>query len=322
MSPAKELAKLEPLIGNWAGRGMMVEPGGGKTKWTASTTNQWCLNKHFVQQDFVLHFDGIEEPVMFRTYLGWDREGKRYVATAATNDGMVRLDELNILGDGTMLRFLRHIRGGIPYTERARTKVTGDTMSLVVDLLLHDGDSSTIIDGKLKRSDESCEVDWGESAFMGTKPNDEMKKVAVFRGKYETKGEMVMIPGTDPLKITGSDTFAMVWEGNVMHGRTEGFAEGSTDAYEAHSFWGWDAQAKCIRAISVNNMGEVTQMDVRWVGDQLVSTSSGTMGGMPMTQRYVITFGRKGELKGGVGHTVVGAMEPFLSFTAHYKKRG
>jgi hypothetical protein len=210
----------------------------------------------------------------------------------------------------------------VPYTERARTKVTGDSMSWVIDILMPEGNSMTLFDSKMKRSEKSFEVDWGEDAWMGAKPNEQMKKVAVFRGRYGVEGEMVMIPGTDPLKITGTDTFSMVWQGNVMHGHTEGFAEGSTDAYVSHAFWGWDEQAKCMRAVFVTSMGEVGQMHVRWVGDQIVSTSSGTQFGQPMTQRFVITLGRKGQLKGGVGHTLIGTMEPFVSFKANYRKRG
>lgn len=56
MSPAKELAKFEPLIGDWTGTGKMTEGNGVATNWTAETTYQWCLNKHFVQQDFELRF--------------------------------------------------------------------------------------------------------------------------------------------------------------------------------------------------------------------------------------------------------------------------
>src|SRR5690606_14972477 len=136
MSPAKELAKLEPLIGNWAGTGKMAEPGGTSTDWTAKGTYQWCLNKHFVQEDFEVRFEGNPVPMLFRNYLGWDKEGQRYVSVLATNEGIVRLNAVSFLEDGTMLQMMTHQQEGVPYIERARTKVTGDSMSLVIDVLM------------------------------------------------------------------------------------------------------------------------------------------------------------------------------------------
>jgi len=107
-----------------------------------------------------------------------------------------------------------------------------------------------------------------------------------------------------------------------MFARTEGYFEGAPDAYEAHAFWGWHQQAGCMRVVFVDSMGVAGQMDARWVEGKLVSTSNGTMGGVPTTQRFVLTFGRKGQLKGAVVYTVTGVMDPFVSFKATYKKRG
>ena len=51
MSPAKELKKFEPMIGNWAGTGTFKEPTGQESKWSAKSTQKWVLNNHFVQED-------------------------------------------------------------------------------------------------------------------------------------------------------------------------------------------------------------------------------------------------------------------------------
>jgi len=68
-------------------------------------------------------------------------------------------------------------------------------------------------------------------------------------------------------------------------------------------------------------MGEVGEMLVHWVENDLVSTGTNTIGGVPMTQRYTMKLGRKGELKSVVGTTLFGAMEPFVSFKATYRKQ-
>jgi len=321
MSPAKELKKLEPLIGNWAGSGVMNEPSGQKSPWTAKATCQWALNNHFVQEDWEFKFDGLEGPIVYRNYLGWDKEGERYVRVITNNVGQVMLTEMNLLPDGSMLQFMHNSQAGMPYTERRVDKIDGDTMTIVTDMLMPMGKATMVIDGKLKRCEEAYEVDWGEDAFMEMKPHEQLKKVGVIRGQYELKGEMVMEPGKDALGITGTDWFSMVWGGTVMRSRTEGHAEGAPGTYESHAFWGWDAKSKCMRAAFVSNMGEVGEMLVHWVENDLVSTGTNTIGGVPMTQRYTMKLGRKGELKSVVGTTLFGAMEPFVSFKATYRKQ-
>ena len=322
MSPAKELARFEPLIGHWSGGGKMAEPGGVATNWTAKGTYQWCLNKHFVQEDFEVRFEGMPASMVFRNYLGWDREGQRYVSVLASNEGLVELNPINFLPDGTMMQMLRHHQEGVPYAERARTKITGDSMSLVIDVLMSEGGSSTMIDSTMKRSDQAFACDGSEAAWLEGKPHEHVTKLAAMSGAYETKGEMVMAPGAPTMQISGTDAFRMMWGGGVMHGKTVGFAEGDPNAYESHAFWAWDAQHQCQRVVSVDNMGQLGEMESRWVGDLLVSTGLATMGGAPMTQRFVMTFGEAGDLTTGVGHTCYGASDPFVSFRASYKKKG
>lgn len=309
------------MIGNWAGTGTFKEPTGQESKWTAKATAKWVLNNHFVQEDWWFKFDGMDVPVTWSSYIGWDREGKRYVRVMANNTGVVVLNELQLLPDGTWLQFMHHAQGGMPYTERARTKIDGDSITMKIDMIIAEGDSLTVIDAKMKRSDEEFEVDWGEDPFMGATPNEQMKRVGVLRGQYQMKGEMVMIPGQPALGISGTDTFQMVWGGNVMHGRTDGFAEGAPDAYESHAFWGWDPLKKCIRAVYVSNMGEVGEMEMRWVENGIVSTAANTMNGQPALQRFTMKLGRKGGIQSVQGTTVIGTMEPFTSFKATYKKQ-
>jgi hypothetical protein len=62
-------------------------------------------------------------------------------------------------------------------------------------------------------------------------------------------------------------------------------------------------------------------MDVRWVADKLVSISSALQMGQPTTQRFVLNLDAKGQLKSGVGHTCMGAMDPFVSFRASDVKK-
>jgi len=322
MSPAKEVARFEPLIGNWVGEGKMKEPRGVETAWVAKMTYQWCLNKHFVQQDFEVRFEGLVTPMTFRNYLGWDREQRRYVSILASNEGHVRIHPVTFLPDGTMLQVKEQSQAGTPYAERAKTKVDGDSLSMIIDVLMAEGESLTMIDSNFRRADEAFEVDWGEDSWSDAVPHAQLKRVGAMRGMYAMEAEMIMVPGAPAVAVAGRDIITKVWNGNVIYQRTEGSAEGAPQPYESHSFWGWDQQARCVRVVFVDSMGQLGQMLARWVDDQLVTTGSRTIGGVPTTQRYILKFGRKGQLRSGVGHTVMGLMDPFVSFKSTYKRRG
>lgn len=320
-SPAKELQRFAPLIGNWAGGGTMKDPTGAEAKWEAHGSYRWCLSKHFVQEDFVVKFDGDAVPMAFRTYLGWDRENGRYVQLLCSNEGVTELNELQFLPDGTMLAMLTRHAEGQPYIERARTKVTGDSMAMAVDLMMGEGASMTVIDSKMARCEKAFEGDWKLGGWRGAKPNEAFQKLGSLAGDYVVSGDMVMAPGMPSVKITGTDKYEMLWGGNVMHARTDGFADGSPDAYVSHAFWGWHAHRKCMLVVWVDNMGQVGEMETRWAAGQLISMSAGLQMGQPTTQRFVVTLDKDGALAGGVGHTCMGAIDPFVSFRATYKKK-
>ena len=237
-------------------------------------------------------------------------------------EGLVAINPINFLPDGTMMQLLRHHQEGVPYDERARTKVTGDSMSLVIDVLMSEGGSLTMIDSKMTRADKAFACDGSEAAWMGATPHEQVTKLVAMCGSYEFKGEMLMAPGMPAMQLSGTEQFTMMWGGTVMHGKTTGFAEGDSNAYESHSFWARDAQHHCLRAVFVDNMGQLGEMECRWVDTQLVSTGLGTQGGVPMTQRFVMSFGADGAMTTGVGHTCMGCADPFVSFRGNYKKKG
>ncbi|MCK5942304.1 MAG: DUF1579 family protein [Planctomycetes bacterium] len=320
-TPAKELSRLKPLIGNWQGTGKMVEPTGVETPWTARGTYRWVLNGHFVQEDFVIAMEGLPVPMVFRNYIGWDREHGRYVAATLSNEGSARLNETQFLPDGTMLTTQTHHMAGVPYNERARVKIDGDSMTMRIDLLMAEGDSIAVIDSVMKRGGDGFDGDWGVGPWMGAKPAAAIDQLARMAGTYETKGEMVMMPGTPAIGIHGSDTWQMVFGGMGMFGRTDGHAEGSPDAYVSFAMWGWDEHGDCMNAVYVDNMGQVGEMQARWHEGKLISTMAGVQMGMPMTQRYIMEVDDAGVATRAIGHSVFGAMEPFLSFKATYTKK-
>ncbi|MEZ6038589.1 MAG: DUF1579 family protein [Planctomycetota bacterium] len=320
-SPAKELEKFAPLLGNWRGEGTMTEPSGVVTKWSGHGTYQKALGGHFVSEDFVFDFEGLSTPIVYHAYLGWDREQQRYVSVVTDNNGDVRLDESWFAPDGAMVQLKKHHRIDVPYVERAVTRVAGDELTMTMDMLMSEGAAFTVAEGKLRRCDEVCEPRFDTAGFMGMAPGAEMQRLGRLAAVYDLDGQMVMMPGAPMQKITGTDTYRAVFGGNVMFATTLGVAEGSPDKYESHAFWGWNAHNRCIDCVFVDNMGSVGSMQVRWVGDKLVSTSAGLMMGQPTTQHFVVELDGDGRCKTGVGHTTFGTMPPFESFRASYSPR-
>ncbi len=321
-APAAEVKAFAPLVGNWSGSGEAhFDPSGAPTKWTAHGTYRWALGGHFVQEDFRIRFDDMPSPMVFRAYFGWDGERRRHTAIVVTNGGEVALHEVKALPDGTMMQLMLQEQQGTPYAERACFKVAGDTMTMNIELLMPEGASVTAVSGTFQRTGEAFDGAWDSPTWMGAAAHADMQRLGRMAGSYAIAGEMVMAPGQPRTKFTGDDVFATGFGGTVLHGVTKGTAEGMPGAYESHAFWARDAKHECTRAVFVSNMGEIGEMEARWVDDKLVSTSAGTLGGQPLVNRFVLEFDAKGVAKRGVGHTIVGAMPPFESFVANYTRK-
>jgi len=320
-NPAKQLAELKSLVGDWTGSGKMVEPTGQETPWTAQISYRWALGGHFLQEDFAVRYQGLDLPYVMRNYYGWDRERGRFVAAMINSFGRARLNEVRVLPDGTLTTLQRHHEHGTAFQERSRVRVDGDRMVMRVDMLMSEGDSVQVIEGALERDGERFEGDWGVGAWLGAEPNESMQQLAKMAGSYETTGEMVMAPGMPTTAITGTDSWQMVFGGVAMHGRTNGQAEGAPDAYESHALWGWDPHDRCMNTVFVDSMGQVGQMQCRWFDGKLISTMAGTQMGTPTTQRYIIYVDDSGHAQRCTGHVTFGAGDPFLSFRAAYKRK-
>lgn len=317
--PAAELQKFAGLIGHWQGTGT-ANMGPTPSKWRSQSTYAWSLGKHFVQEDSRITFEDMPQPMVFRQYYGWDRENQRYVAVVVNNGGEAMLNEIEMLADGTMLQFSPHSQAGTSYVERSRTRVGGDEIHFSVDLLLPEGASMAVVDGKMKRVARLEPLAEDASAFNAT-PNPAMTKLARMAGTYDVKGQMVMMPGTPPTKISGTDTMTPQFGGTILHTRTIGHAEGMDEEYEAHNFFAWDANRDRIVSVFVSNMGEVGTMDAHLNEGLLISTAAATYMGQPCAQRYVLELDADGAPKKGTGHCLIGAVSPYESFSATYTRK-
>ncbi|MBL8738142.1 MAG: DUF1579 family protein [Planctomycetes bacterium] len=321
-APAAELKVLAPLVGNWTGRGVLREPGDAETKWQAACSYRWVLDGHFLREDLRVGFEGTADRLLAFAYLGWDRENRRFVRLGVTNTGLAQLHTLRAGADGALTTLSLQRQHDQDYAERVALVVKGDTLRHTVDLLLPEGSSRAIVDGTFQRGGDAVEVGFGGAAFLGGAPHPDLARLVKTAGRYTTEGLFAMGPGQPTVKITGTDDFRSGFGGLVLHGHTEGTAEGLPGHYIGEVFWAYDEVRQCLVAHYLSNMGELMTMEGRWTKDgQLLATSHGLWNGEPMVQRMLMQFDDDGFPVGANSHSIVGTGAPYESFRATYRRQ-
>lgn len=320
--PAPELQRLAPLAGNWTGSGVMHEPGGATTKWTADGSCAWCLEGHFLQAVFAVRFDGVDGTFHFRDYYGWDRERHRYVVARVDSGGQARLHDLQRLADGALVRLSLTTQGEATFAEREVVKVDGDEMTLATHLLIAAAAPVHLIDGRFARGGPGCAADRDGEPWQGAVPHEQIARLCRSAGVYDVSGEMVMAAAQPPIGIRGTDTFSARYSGLVLHGRTEGEVQGLPGEYVGDVFWAYDQARGCLGGFYVSNAGEAMALEARWAPDgRLVATGSGLLMGQPMVRRTMLEFAPDGAARAAQSHAILGTAPPIENFRATYTKR-
>lgn len=73
--------------------------------------------------------------------------------------------------------------------------------------------------------------------------------------------------------------------------------------------------------IFVNNMGESGRAESRWIGPDLVSTTSSIRGGKPTLGRSIYKVNKAGAFNSTVSTVLVGAEPPAISFEGSHVKK-
>jgi hypothetical protein len=319
--PAPELQQLAPLIGNWQGSGTAQMGPGEPSKWESHSTYAWALDNFFVQEDTIVRFAGMPQPLVMRTYLGWDAENARYVAISADNDGHVAVSRLEVPGDGSFVTLADKYHEGRSYLERYTSKVNGESMTFAIDMMGASGPSMQPVVGSMKRTDKPVAMALDASLFTAS-PAAPIEQLGKTAGTFAVSASMVM-PGAPAMKITGQDEVKPLFDGTIVHVHTTGSAEGFPGNYVGELFYGYDERDDCLRAVYVSNRGETAQMNGAFTADgkALILTSAIKYAGQLSVQRMTIELGPDGAPTKSVGHTILGAAAPFESWNATYTKK-
>ena len=321
-TPAPELKQLQPLIGSWQGTGTAVfDPSAGPVKWTSHSTYRWALKDFVVEEDTVVEFEGMPQPMVLRQYRGWDPEQKRFFGIMISNDGVAKRGDFLIAPDGTMVLMLDQNQQGMSYVERMSSKIEGDKMTFWIDMMAALGPAQELVRGTLERTDKEYVIAKDATAFMAG-PGEQMHKLARMTGVYDIQAKVAMSPEM-VMDVKATDHVTTMFSGQVLHVATKGFAEGDPNPYEAHGFFCWDAANECYSSVFVSNMGEVGQMASRFSADgkSLVSTSAAPVMGELSVQRHVMHLDDQGRPTKGTGEFITGTGEPFEAFNGTYKRK-
>lgn len=322
--PAPELQKYAPLIGHWQGSGTakMGGPEAEASDWESHSTYSWALGDFFVQEDTVVRFEDMPEPLVMRSYLGWDGENERYVSVGVDNDGTVGLNPIEFLPDGTIVQMMYRVHMGQGYLERYSSKVTGDSMTFAIDMMSGAGPAMDGVRGSMKRVDERAPMALDASSFTA-EPGEEILRLAKTAGTWDVKATMVMMPGMPKMDVIGVDVVKPLFDGTIVHVHTAGEAVGMPEKYVGELFYGYDEASKGIRAVYVSNMGEIGAMDGAFSADgkQFILTAAMRYMGQPCVSRMMMQLDANGAPTGAIGHCMLGASEPYENWNATYTRR-
>lgn len=321
--PAKELAKLERLIGNWVGSGTAVmAPGAPEMPWTATSTFKKAMGGHCLLEETLIDI-GPEAPapIVFKSYYGFDRENNRYVVCGISNMGPGAATELHLVDDDTLVTVESRLEEGKLVVDRWVTKLGKESYSFIGHRAIADGEFFVHVKGSMKRAKTAPRgIALNATASLRPVPA-EMQKLSPLDGTYKFEGEMSMAPGQPAIKISGIETLEPVLGGNVLEMHVTGDPIPGMGKYESWAALVWNPQKGSYTNLYVNNMGQIGSNEGRWVGKDLVFTHSMLQKGQPTVGRVILRLDEKGGISSVSAHSIVAGGDPFIGFKGTYTKQ-
>ncbi len=319
--PAPELKKLDVLAGAFTGEGTVRHEAGGEAMpWTSTSTGQWILGGHALEEKMQVVVGGGAMVIQFQSFFGWDRENGRYVTLGVSNLGPVELTPVHFLGDHEFSITAVRSEEGVPVADTGVYKFGKDGYEFSMQRVDARGRSFEHVRGTFKRSKTAAASATTDGAFTGEAAG-ELGKLSRLLGTWNVKGSMVMEPGTPAMNISGVETQKLGFGGNVIVGHVIGDPiPGMGPAYEAWGFTTWDPSTKRYAYGVVDNMGEIGWVQGVAIGaDQVVFTSGVPHMGQPAAARATLTF--TGDGLTWASDRLVGAAPAVRDFSATYTRK-
>jgi hypothetical protein len=322
--PAKQLKKLDRMIGHFEGSGT-VNPGAGipAMKWTSTSHCKKVLDGHFLQEETIIDLgEGAPAPIAFRTLFGWDASKQRYVSAAIGNMGPAKIETVHFVDDDTMVTTGSAYEEGEFVVERWVTKFTKDGYTFSSQRAIADGKFETYVTGTVKRVKAAARGGVAVNATASFAPvPKQMTALAKLAGTYSFKGSMQMDASMPEIPISGTEKLTTSFGGNIVEGWVDGDPVENMGTYKAWFAFCWDPNQNCYVQLYANNMGEIGESHGYRIGNDFVFTMQGLQNGLPALARTIVKCDENGTVTKSLAHSIVGANDPLKMFKATYTKK-
>jgi hypothetical protein len=287
MEPAKELARFDPLLGNWEGSGTATGSAGKQTKWTSKATVQKILGGHYVQDDTRVDLEDMPAPLVFRTVFAWNVAEQRFTEMSLGNTGEAKRADVYWTEDGGLIGTGTAVDQGRPVVRRSVTKLTGkDTFEFRMDQAVGTGEFERKVFGTYKRGGTGFSA--GETCAPVAPPSGELKKFDGSLGDWSLKGSASMTPGTEMMAFTGQMSVRTILGGHVQFALMKGGDTPGMPVWEGHWYLAYEPSTRTCRAFMFDNMGNAQSEQKFAAGtDRFIGVSAGWMEGRPQALRSV-----------------------------------
>ncbi len=328
--PPTQLAKFDRLLGHWSGSGTMIsEPGATPITWNATTRMQKVLGGQFVRRSLTADFGNAREPITGLAFLGFDPQTNKFVSGNLSSMAPGFTAEITWRDANTLISLNTRILGNVRIVERFITTIGDGQYSIVGERALDGGNFSPYVKGSYRKIQPSATV---EAVFRVEQPSDlaaargaaaspQIAKIAGMIGTYKIDGSVIPAPGDTKRAISGNINCTLGLRGTAVELKVKGNATAEMPARNAYIAFTWDAAENCYRILFANNLGQLNSNEGRFVGDQMIITGTQVQDGKPMVARSVLTFGEDGSLGTVTTHSILGANDPVLTFSARYTKQ-
>lgn len=285
--PAKEMAKLDPLLGHWSGKGVAIMTDGGEEMpWTSTSTVKKILGGHFLEETVLIEM-GMPVPMMFRTVYAWDHERKCYTAFGCGNMGSAGKSDMFWSPDGKMVQSKISMEGEDVVTERWVTEIDDDELSFVGYRAVNGGASFVHVKGTMKRKDKQTTLPAGSAKMAMSPASEELTPCHEMAGTWNYEGWVIPMPGAPKMEIEGIETVETILGGHTVMSVVDDKPTG----YKAMSYMYWDDRSKTIKVFGVNNMGEVHDGSAYFSDGEMLMGHAGKMRGQFMVGENRMTIG-------------------------------
>ena len=294
--PPKELERFDVLLGNWDGKGKMIQSEGGlEIEWTAALTATRILDGNFLQVDERIDFGAMNPaPLVFRTIYGFDRETKRFTYFGVSNAGGASHGNMFWTGAGKLVSTSILTEGSEPISYLSVTNFSESGHSFTIKKVEGGGKIFVNVLGSYKRGKNSFSAESVSDEFMPVPV--EMDRVKPMLGSWSIKGSVYPMPGGPAMAISGREEITKIFGGHVLMARIEGDpVPGMKSSFRGIGFLVWDDQEKSFVNYSMTSMGRAV-MEKGFVlqGNKVVFVSAPVIQGIPHTERCIVEIAADG----------------------------